>query len=582
MSSRNPVRMDVDAVSAAIDAIYVFASDPDNWEEMTDLLANYAGAEDNPEHAALMQELENHAERAEGLAERLHMSDARSGQQMETLFVGFAPDGRVVTLSADAGPALESFCVSPLQSGKPCPFDDAGNVRALRAAIARALSGGGGTTDLLRLSDAEGRERVVGFLAPFTSVPKSVQMQCRTGDKGATPAVLLLMPSGQNRAENADSFQAVLGLSPAEARLAFELRNGMTLKEASAALGISANTARNQLHRIFERLGVNRQVDLVRHLSEMIAIAALLDEGSAPEIDGFVSTQEQPPHERLVLPDGRVLAYRQFGDPDGQPVVLMISSLRSSLGWPPESQAARELGIRLIVPERPGIGFSDVDPQMTLQSVAEDTRHLVDSLGLETIALSARSSGAPFALATAALMGDRVARVVLAAPRLDVPQGKGNRTSMLDYFFIGLRRHPWLLKSSVAILRAKVSRGVMRQLALHFFEKSPVDYAVMQTNADVMENSVDAAIESFWVTYEGLFRESQLYLDGIEIETGGLTAPVEVWQGREDSVNPVDQTRACLAFHGITPAAHHVLDGQGHLFMVTYYRKLLEAAICPR
>ncbi len=574
--------MDVDAVSAAIDAIYEFSSDPDNWEEMTDLLANYAGAEDNQEHAALMRELENHAERAEGLAQRLHTADARSGQRVEARFVGFAPDGRVVSLSPDVGPAMEPFCVSPLETGKLCPLDDAANVRALRTAIERAISGDSGGNDLLRLCDAEGRERVVGFLAPFSAVSRSVQMQCRTGDKGATPTVLLLIPSGQNRAENADSFQAVLGLSPAEARLAFELRNGMTLKEAAAALGISANTARNQLHRIFERLGVNRQVDLIRHMSEMIAIAALLDEGGLQDIDGFVSTQEQPSHERLVLPDGRVLAYRQFGDPDGQPVVLMISSLRSSLGWPPESEAARELGIRLIVPERPGIGFSDVDPQMTLQSVAQDTLHLVDSLGLETVALSARSSGAPFALATAALMGDRVTRIVLAAPRLDAPRGKGNRPSMLDYFFIGLRRHPWLLKSSVAILRAKVSRGVMRQLALHFFEKSPVDYAVMQTNADVMENSVDAAIESFWVTYEGLFRESQLYLDGIELDPDGLTAPVEVWQGSEDSINPVDQTRACLAFHGITPVAHHVLEGEGHLFMVTYYRELLEAAICPR
>ena len=260
----------------------------------------------------------------------------------------------------------------------------------------------------------------------------------------------------------------------------------------------------------------------------------------------------------------------------------MPSSLRSSLGWPPESEAAGEMGIRLIIPERPGLGFSDPDPQMTVQSVAADTLHLADSLGLGTVAVSARSSGAPFGLATAALMGDRVSRLVLAAPRLDVPRGRGNRPSMLDYFFGGLRRHPWLLKSSVAILRAKVSRGIMQQLALHFFEKSPVDYAVLQTNAEVMENSVDAAIESFWVSHEGLFSESRLFLDGIGLDLSGLTAPVDIWQGREDGITPVDDVRAWLAFHGVKPATHHVLDGEGHLFVVSYYRALLEAAIRPR
>lgn len=574
--------MDVDAVSAAIDAIYVFASDPNNWEEMTDLLADQAGVDDTQEHVALMQALADHAERAEGLARRLHTPDARSGQPVDARVIGFAPDGRVVGLSQDAGKALAAFCASAPQLGKPLAFVDEGSARELRGALSRLPSGEHGVSELLRLSDSEGRERVTGFLTPFTAAPASVQAQCKGYKNGQVPAAVLVMPSGENQHQNADAFQTVLGLSPAEARLAFELRNGMTLKEAAAALGISANTARNQLHRIFERLGVNRQVDLIRYLSEMIGLAALLEEANTQEIDTYVSTGAQPPHQTLVLPDGRALAYRQFGDVDGHPVILMPSSLRSSLGWPPENQAAEDLGIRLIVPERPGIGFSDPDPQMTAQSVAEDTVYLMDSLGLSTVAVSARSSGAPFGLATAALMGDRVSRLVLAAPRLDVPRGKGNRPSMLDYFFGGLRRHPWLLKSSVAILRAKVSRGIMQQLALHFFEKSPIDYAVLQTNSDVMENSVDAAIESFWVSHEGLFRESQLYLDGISLDLTGLTAPVEVWQGREDGITPVDETKARMAFHGLRPADHHVLEGEGHLFVVNYYEDLLKAAIRPR
>ena len=85
-------------MSAAIDAIYVFASDPDNWEEMTDLLSDYAATENNVEHAALMQALENHAQRAEGLAQRLHGPDAGRDRPLDARIVGLAPDGRVALL----------------------------------------------------------------------------------------------------------------------------------------------------------------------------------------------------------------------------------------------------------------------------------------------------------------------------------------------------------------------------------------------------------------------------------------------------------------------------------------------------
>jgi DNA-binding CsgD family transcriptional regulator len=58
----------------------------------------------------------------------------------------------------------------------------------------------------------------------------------------------------------------VYGLSEAQLRLAGEIVGGLTLPAAAEKLGISPNTARTHLNRIFEKTGVNNQAALVRCL----------------------------------------------------------------------------------------------------------------------------------------------------------------------------------------------------------------------------------------------------------------------------------------------------------------------------
>jgi DNA-binding CsgD family transcriptional regulator len=55
-------------------------------------------------------------------------------------------------------------------------------------------------------------------------------------------------------------------LSRGEARLAAALAQGNSLEEAARALGLSTNNARAYLKRIFDKTGVNRQVELIRLL----------------------------------------------------------------------------------------------------------------------------------------------------------------------------------------------------------------------------------------------------------------------------------------------------------------------------
>jgi pimeloyl-ACP methyl ester carboxylesterase/DNA-binding CsgD family transcriptional regulator len=578
VSTPDSAPVDAEAVSAAIDAIYVFASEPDNWEEFAELLADIADVRDTAEHQSFLSALKDHASRAQDLAVRLHPDAAPLSSLPDIALIGFAANGDVVAFNNMAAAALQSYCQGGVALNVPLAFSedgaDADNAKRLFAAQQAVMMRATQAPELVRLCDLEGRDRMVGYLADYDAVPDSLRAQLATGD--ARPDMALVMPTGRAEPQAAERYQELLGLSRAESRLALKLRDGMALKEASAALGISVNTARNQLHSIFDRLGVNRQGDLVRHLTEMMALAGVL--GADVEMPALENSA-QPTPVMIQLSNGRSIAYREFGAPDGVPLMLMPSSLRSSLGWPPESLAALDLGIRLIVPERPGLGLSDPDPDMTPASVAADMEEVADALGLDRFILSARSSGSPFGLAIAARMGPRVSRVVLASPRLGVPAARGNRPGMLDYFFSGVRRHPWLLKSAVAILRTKVSEKLLTSLVFHFFDRSPVDVAQLKGNEALLQNSIDAVHEALLHTDQGLFRESELFVAGMDLDLAGLTAPVDVWHGTSDQIITLDEARAALTQLGIVPASFQLVEGEGHLFVTNHHRAIMEAAV---
>ena len=76
------------------------------------------------------------------------------------------------------------------------------------------------------------------------------------------------------------------GLTPSEARLAFHLVTGETLRSAAAELHISYETARTQLKNIFSKTGTCRQAELVAVI--VLAFPALLK--TAPQATDAVSS----------------------------------------------------------------------------------------------------------------------------------------------------------------------------------------------------------------------------------------------------------------------------------------------------
>src|SRR6266508_5640095 len=115
-------------------------------------------------------------------------------------------------------------------------------------------------------------------------------------------------------------------------------------------------------------------------------------------------------YRELRLADGRTLAYAEYGRPDGQPIIYCHGSpsLRVEGDLFLHSATLADLGLRVIVPDRPGMGRSDFQPGRRIVDWPSDVLELARALEFDTFAVLGSSGGAPYAAACGALIPDRV------------------------------------------------------------------------------------------------------------------------------------------------------------------------------
>ena len=137
-------------------------------------------------------------------------------------------------------------------------------------------------------------------------------------------------------------------------------------------------------------------------------------------------------------------------------------------------KAARERGLRIFAPERPGYGLSDFRRKDGLVQAADDLRWFADAVGLRRFALIGVSGGGPYAVAAAASMAERVALLALISPVGPIAECQSKiRMSKLHRFIftkIGRSRQSgaaffWSLRHVVRYAPDLAYRGLMQRVA---------------------------------------------------------------------------------------------------------------------
>src|SRR5512143_3551033 len=151
---------------------------------------------------------------------------------------------------------------------------------------------------------------------------------------------------------------------------------------------------------------------------------------------------------QIKLHDGRRLGYAEFGDPRGKPVLFFHGYPGSRWDGAETGHAAERMGVRLIVPYRPGMGLSDYQTKRRLLDWPTDVVELAHALGLDDFAVIGYSGGGPYALACAFQLGTRLSAVgvIAGVGPLTEPGALDGMVKTNIQLFQMARRTPWLLR----------------------------------------------------------------------------------------------------------------------------------------
>ena len=233
---------------------------------------------------------------------------------------------------------------------------------------------------------------------------------------------------------------------------------------------------------------------------------------------------------------GQHLAFMEYGDPAGVPVIFCH-------GWPSSctmaeltDAAARALGVRIISPDRPGISGSALAPDRKLLDWPPIAERLADHLGLDKFRMLAISGGAPYAYATAWAMPTRLnaIAVVSGAPPIIELQGHAGLLPLYNWMLTLHRKYPRLLRAGFRVSRPFVSIRASVHVARKLLRMlQPCDAEALRDSA-----AFNACFESHRRAWRGsaigVMIDAQIYAErwGFALEDVGV--PVRLWHGKQD------------------------------------------------
>lgn len=285
------------------------------------------------------------------------------------------------------------------------------------------------------------------------------------------------------------------------------------------------------------------------------------------------------PAARLTLRDGRTLAYAVYGDPAGLPVFLFHGTPGSRLDRPPDQRILDTLGVRLIVPDRPGYGCSTFHKGRLLDWPA-DVAQLADALGIVHFAVAGVSGGGPFALACAHRLRGRVTGATLVAG-IAPPEAPAYWEGMDALDALELRAAKYLPFRPLTWAYATQAQALLRDparylagLAAHF---APADRAILADPA-VRAIFAESVAEAYRQGTRAHVWDDKLFTRPWGFRLQDITAPVRIWQGGADVIVPPSHARYLAA--KLPNSVATFVPGESHLSLpVNCYDAIIEAAV---
>ncbi len=282
------------------------------------------------------------------------------------------------------------------------------------------------------------------------------------------------------------------------------------------------------------------------------------------------------------LADGRVLGYAEYGPPEGSPLFLFHGLPGSRLAapemWPGEPGT-----VRVIAPDRPGMGTSTFQPGRRLTDWADDVRQLADSLGIRRFHVAGFSGGGPHALAVAHGLPGRVIAVgsiagAGPAGTRDTRKALKRASPTNRLIFALARTAPGLLWPLIAQHAHAARRHPGKVIDSTTRDRSlPEADRQAMTGPALRERMMGAAFEAFRQGVRGTVHEAHICAQPWGFDPVTIKPPVRIWHGDQDTNVPVAMARYLAEV--IPGSSLTIYPGEGHLIVPKHWPEILAALL---
>lgn len=394
-----------------------------------------------PRHSGYDPHLELHIEQLNKLMSKPTNDDRMGLSLVDHAQLVLSPDGRVITANSHAHALLNDTFFDDIDN-LPFGFETSQKLNELLKEISA------GVQNLNRIVylqiETEHRQQAFGY--------------CRAIPIGNDLTGLHISFSYFIWSkEILKGLEAALGLSRREGLVLQGVLNGDSRMEIAAKRKRSVGTIKAQANAILQKSGCANLNELA-HLCTSIAYVIGLSEAQVEQSrkENLVETPRQSLH-ILPVEAGRELAYYEYGDMNGQPVVYFHGYNQGPFFLDEMKLKFLKDGLRLIAPSRPNFGYTSppVTHKEYAKTVTSDMLALFKHLNLnENIIILSHHEGNGFAFRLVKEIGQKVKGMVMMGG--DIPITNEH----LPYMSKQVKMAAVALRHAPSIMRMLVVLGV--------------------------------------------------------------------------------------------------------------------------
>ena len=280
----------------------------------------------------------------------------------------------------------------------------------------------------------------------------------------------------------------------------------------------------------------------------------------------------------IKLSSGRNLGFSEYGDPEGVPLFFFHGWPSSGLQGEILHEPALELGVRVISPDRPGIGFSDFEPNRRLIDWPAVIDELACHLKFDRFHLLGVSGGGPYALVTARAIPERIlgTGIVCGAPALSEVGKEG----LLWAYKLAIwteRNLPFALTLGLR------SAGWVAGRALHQWPMTWISKFYSPADREALSNPIHHRVmmlssrQALLGDVRALAHDGLIYCANWGFDLSKITIPIQFWHGDRDANIPLALAKKTAS--AVPRAKFTITEGDGHFSLPILRAKLILSAL---